>query len=146
MNEIMKQYIIVTALLVFTLQTKAQAQAEQQVLDLSKKKFHWLTGMQLDSLESMLDDRLLFIHSSGWTETKTELIQDLKSGKLRYVRVDVEETSVRMYEKTAIVTGKGKFFVVLEGKDLEINLSYTEVYVQRGNKWVLASRHANRMV
>lgn len=101
--------------------------------------------MKYDSLESVLDDRLMFVHSNGWVETKQEFIQDIKSGKLRYAKIEVQEANVRLYSSTAIVTGKGKFSVDLEGKPLEIVLSYTEVYVQKNNKWVLASRHANRM-
>lgn len=118
---------------------------EQTVLDLSKKKFGWMIRMKYDSLESILDDRLMFIHSNGWTETKEELIQDIKSGKLRYVNIDVTETSARVYASAAIVTGKGKFTVLLDGSELIINLFYTEVYVLKNEKWLLASRHSNRL-
>ena len=101
--------------------------------------------MKYDSLQAALDDRLMFIHSNGWTENKQEFIQDIKSGKLRYTNIQVLEATVRVYPTTAIVTGKGKFQVTLEGKDLELTLSYTEVYIQKDGKWLLASRHANRM-
>jgi len=123
-----------------------QAQsAEQAVLNLSKNKFGWMIRMKYDSLESVLDDRLMFVHSSGWTENKQELIQDIKSGKLRYTNIQVMEASARIYPSTAIVNGKGKFQVTLDGNNLELNLSYTEVYVQKNGKWLLASRHSNRL-
>ena len=35
-----------------------------------------------DSLAAVLDDRLVYIHSSGWMGTKTDMINDLSSGKL----------------------------------------------------------------
>lgn len=82
--------------------------------------------MKYDSLESVLDDRLLFVHSNGWTENKQELIQDIKSGKLRYVNIDITESTARLYTNTAIVTGKGK-------------------YIVNNGKWLLTSRHANRL-
>ena len=124
---------------------QVHAQSEQALVNLSSKKFEWMIRMQYDSLESVLDDRLMFVHSNGWTETKQELIQDIKSGKLRYTNVEVQESNARMYKYMAVVTGKGKFNVELDGKPLEIILSYTEVYVQKKKKWLLASRHANRM-
>ena len=140
----MKKYLIVLMLLWACIVSHAQT-SEQTVLDLSKKKFGWLIRMRYDSLEAMLDDRLMFVHSNGWTESKQELIQDMKSGKLRYTNIQVSESSVRVYQATAIVTGKGKFNVILDGNPLEINLFYTEVYVLKNDKWLLASRHSNRL-
>lgn len=124
----------------------AMAQApEQELIDLSKKKFRWMIAMQFDSLEAVLDDRMVFIHSNGWPETKTEFINDIKSGKLRYKSIDVIEASVRMYPGSAVIIGRGKFKVTLDGKDLELELKYTEFYIQKNGKWLLASRHANRL-
>jgi Domain of unknown function (DUF4440) len=123
----------------------SQSAPEQQILDLSKKKFHWMIEMKFDSLESVLDDRMIFIHSNGWTENKAEFIQDIKTGKLRYKSIDVLEASVRLYSTTAIIIGRGKFIVVLDGKDLQLELKYTEVYIQQNGGWLLASRHANRL-
>lgn len=101
--------------------------------------------MQYDSLQAVLDDQLMFVHSNGWTETAHEFVEDIKTGKLKYVNIEVLESSARMYSGTAIVLGKGKFTVELEGKPLTINLYYTEVYILKSGKWLLASRHANRM-
>ena len=139
----MKKYFVI-ALILACFFAKAQSN-EQTVLDLSKNKFGWMIRMKYDSLLGALDDRLMFIHSNGWVENKQEFIQDIKSGKLRYTNIQVLEATARLYPSTAIVTGKGKFHVTLEGNNLELTLSYTEVYVQKDGKWLLASRHANRM-
>lgn len=137
---------LVFSISVFILAVSVQAQtSEQAVIDLSKKKFVWMTQLQYDSLESILDERLIFIHSNGWTENRQEFIQDIKSGKLRYVQIEVFESTARVYTGAAIVTGKGKFKVLLEGNNLDINLLYTEVYILKDKRWLLASRHSNRL-
>jgi hypothetical protein len=59
--------------------------------------------------------------------------------------IEVTEATARIYSNAAIVVGKGKFKVLLEGNELVINLYYTEVYVWKNDKWLLASRHANRL-
>lgn len=140
----MKHYGFIIVAFILSFSVDAQS-TEQTVLDLSKKKFAWMTRQSYDSLEAVLDDRLLFVHSNGWTETKEEFIQDIKSGKLRYIEIEVTEATVRMYSGAAIVVGKGKFKVLLDGNELVINLYYTEVYVWKNDKWLLASRHANRL-
>lgn len=123
----------------------SQPAQEQHVLDLSKKKFQWMVAMQFDSLQAVLDDRMMFIHSNGWLETKTEFIHDIRSSKLRYKSIDIIEATARVYPGSAIIIGRGKFVVTLDGKDLQLELKYTEVYIQQNGKWLLASRHANRL-
>lgn len=140
----MKPYVFIIIFFLLSVGLYAQS-SEQAVLDLSKKKFGWMIRLSYDSLESVLDDRLLFVHSNGWTETKEEFIQDIKSGKLRYVNIEVTEATARLYPGAAIVTGKGKFKVLLDNRELLINLYYTEVYVWKNDKWLLASRHTNRL-
>lgn len=124
----------------------AQSANEKEVLSISARKFVWMQNKQLDSLEAILDDRLMYIHSNGWVETKSEVIDDLKNGKLTYKQVKVIESNVRLWDDTAIVTGKGIFNVVLDGKPLEFNLGFSEVYILQYGKWKLVSRHANRML
>ncbi len=140
----MKRYFVAIILLLGCVGTYAQS-AEHTVLNLSKQKFGWMIRMKYDSLEAVLDDRLMFVHSNGWAETKQEFIQDIKSGKLLYANIQISESSARVYPATAIVTGKGKFTVLLDGNPLELNLFYTEVYILKNKNWLLASRHANRL-
>jgi hypothetical protein len=124
----------------------AQAQdCEAEVLALHHQKFEWMVQTQTDSLALLLDERLAYIHSNGWNESKAEVLENLANGKLGYREVQVEEASARCYGSSAIVTGKGLFKVALEGKPLEIQLYYTEVYVRQGQAWRLASRHACRI-
>lgn len=118
---------------------------EIAILELHQKKFDWMVNKQYDSLQMVLENQLVYIHSNGWIETKAEVIADLKSGKLNYIKVNVTEAKARIYKNTAIVNGKGVFNVMLEGKPVEINLLYTEVYINKKSKWQLASRHANKM-
>lgn len=129
----------------FITELSAQNKIEQQILDLSKKKFDWLIHKNVDSLALVLDNDLRYVHSNGWSETKQEVLDDLLSGKLNYIAIDIRTAQVRFYEQTAIVNGTGKFQVTMNGNPLTIELGYTEVYVKRQGKWLLASRHANRM-
>lgn len=140
----MKIFIALIFSIVF-IQGYAQSNPEQFILELSEKKFHWMTTQNFDSLESVLDNRLNFVHSNGWTENKHEFIADIKLGKLLYNSIVVAEASARVYPNSAVVIGRGKFSVKLDEKDMEFDLKYTEVYVYQNNRWQLVSRHANRM-
>lgn len=123
----------------------AQSKAEQDVLNLSRRKFDWLIQKQRDSLDLLLDDRLMYIHSNGWRQSKQEVFDDMQSGKLVYKQIELKEIQVRLYRNTAVVTGTGRFMGSREGNEFDLALLYTEVYVKKGNRWLLVSRHANRL-
>jgi Domain of unknown function (DUF4440) len=118
---------------------------EQQIIQLSKKKFEWLIIKNIDSLKMVLDDQAQYVHSNGWIQTKQEVLDDVISGKLNYQEVIVSEASVRLYSGMAILIGKGKFSGIVNKNLFTMELLYTEVYVKRGVKWLLASRHANKL-
>lgn len=128
----------------FFSQTKKE-KIERNIISLHKKKFDWLISEQYDSLAALFNDNIEYIHSNGWIENKTEIIADLKSGKLNYKRVEVSEVKVRVSKNVAILTGKGVFFVTMDNKDLEIKLLYSEVYIKEKGKWLLTHRHANKL-
>lgn len=123
----------------------AQTTQEKALLTLSKKKFDWMIRKQFDSIRLVLDERVQYVHSNGWIQTKQEILDDIQSGKLVYQAIDIQSASVRFYDKTAIVNGRGKFQVVMGESSLVIDLSYTEVYTKNKGRWLLSSRHANRM-
>jgi hypothetical protein len=139
------RYAIVVILLLVANVVLAQTTEEQKVLALSNKKFKWLIEKQADSLVKLLDERVLYIHSNGYAQSKSNVIEDLKSGKLIYKKVDVIEALARVYPNLAIVTGKGMFLGAIDERPFELELLYTEVYVLNKKKWLLVSRHANRL-
>ncbi len=149
----MKKLVTIALFMCFTLSLAAQnengqnqnAAKEKTILQLHESKFEWLVKKQYDSLKSVLDENLVYIHSNGWTESKDEIIADLKSGKLNYLGVKVTESKARIFKGTGIVTGKGTFNVVMDGKPIELQLMYTEVYVEKKKGWKLVSRHANKI-
>ena len=122
----------------------SQTKDEATVLDLSRTKFRWMIEKKTDSLNLILDERLSYIHSNGWVQNKKEFIDDFNR-KLTYHSINLSELHVRVYRRSAVVTGKGHFSVSLEGNRVETDLFFTEVYVRYGNKWKLASRHANKI-
>lgn len=144
MRDVTNSILVLLALLISD-SVLAQSKTERYILNLSKQKFVWLIEKQRDSLDLLLDDRLMYIHSNGWTQSKVEVFDDMQSGKLVYKQVDIDATQIRLYGNTAIVTGTGRFQGSREDKEFDLPLSYTEVYVKQGKRWLLVSRHSNRL-
>jgi hypothetical protein len=52
----------------------AQSSKEQEVLSLSERKFKWMISLNMDSLENILDENVMYVHSNGWSQNKHEII------------------------------------------------------------------------
>ena len=141
-----KYYSTVALILIAILFSFGQSpETGQLVQNLAKKKFQWMINKQVDSLETLLDDRLKYIHSNGSIQTKDDVLTDLKSGKLTYQGVDVKEMDVSVFEAAAIVTGKAKFSGTANGTAFAVDLLFTEVYVWKNKNWRLVIRHASKL-
>jgi hypothetical protein len=100
---------------------------------------------KLDSLSMLLDEDVIYIHSNGWMENQTEVLNNIESGYLTYHSVDIRKSSVRRYGNSYIVTGEGLFKVSLKDTPIDIELLYTEVYAADGDVVRLVHRHACKM-
>jgi hypothetical protein len=141
----MKALSLLLLLGLLALPAFAQTAEEKAVSELSRKKFNWLIRKEADSLSRALDERVQYVHSNGWVQSKKEVLDDMKSGKLVYQAVTVKESTVRIYGQAAIVTGLGSFEGINSGTAFKLEMRYTEVYVKTPEGWKLASRHSNRV-
>jgi hypothetical protein len=126
----------------------ASAQIDEiakDVLQCSERKFDWMVNKNLDSLAEVLHPNVQYIHSNGLTETKIDVLENLRSGKLMLHSVRIKNADVRIVNQVAIVTGRGTFVGKIDQKDFEVELLYSEVWIFMDSKWLLLQRHANRV-
>jgi hypothetical protein len=119
---------------------------EKHVLQCSARKFDWMVNKNLDSLAQVLHPNVQYIHSNGLTESRVDILENLSSGKLLLHSVTIKNADVRIVNQLAIVTGKGTFVGVIDQKDFEVDLLYSEVWVFLDGKWLLLQRHANKVM
>ncbi|HRW98655.1 MAG TPA: nuclear transport factor 2 family protein [Cyclobacteriaceae bacterium] len=143
----MKRFILaLTALVLLHQSALSQPNpTEAQVLKISSRKSDWMVKQNVDSLKVLMDNQFLFIHSNGWTQSAKDFFDDFTSGKLVYTRIEPIEASVRIFNETAVLTGKGKFSGTVDGKPFELPLIYTEVYVLKNQRWIWVSRQSTRL-
>ena len=75
---------------------------QQEIIDLSKKKWDWMANKNVDSLNVLFDDKSMFIHMGGsWG--KTQELATIKSGGIWYKKAEVYAVAVNMFGNTAIL-------------------------------------------
>ncbi len=139
--------IIITAFLLVTSQIHAQTLEADKVNKLHLRKFEWFIKKNYDSLDWLMDKTVRYTHSNGWIQAKQDVINDLKAGKPVYNSIQVEQSSVALYENgTAIVSGKGTFAgLMADGSPFSLKLAYTEVYIKAKKQWKLVNRLATKI-
>jgi hypothetical protein len=127
-------------------QSIAVGKAEQQVLQAEKDRFAAMVKVDQAALNRLLSDDLTYVHTSALLQTKSEFIDSLKSGTIKYVSVTPSEADwkVRIIGNVAIVNGAGAVHVVDHGNDLNFRLRYTTVHTNRSGTWQLLSWEATR--
>ncbi|QKZ14995.1 nuclear transport factor 2 family protein [Spirosoma sp. KUDC1026] len=117
-----------------TMQADANAvkKAELQRFEAQVKKDY-------TALERLLADDMIYVHSSGNSDTKQSYIQSIKDGKSRYDAIEPGEMNVRVYGGTAVINGTCTVKAINNGTTVDTKLRYTDVYVRKGNQWQMVA-------
>jgi len=106
-----------------------------QLLDVLDRRVAAMLKNDFAALEALLDDALVYTHSSGRVETKAEFIAALRSGQLKYVAADLDDLRVRIYGSTALVTGHARMTVESGGRQRVLEIRFLDVYLRRDARW-----------
>ena len=121
-----------------TIKTTANPTPEQQeVIQLSKRKWDWMADKKVDSLETLFDDRAMFTHMGG-TWGKSQELTTIKSGGIWYKKAAVYAVDARIFGNTAIVLEDIDLQAVVGEREVTNPFMVTEVYMKEAGKWKLA--------
>jgi hypothetical protein len=92
-----------------------------------------------------MGEDIIYCHSNGLIDTKASFIQSIKDGKLVYNEMTADELKVRVYDKTAVITGVCTAKVVSNGQQLNTRFRFTDVYVKRKEGWQMVTWQSLRL-
>ena len=118
----------------------------EEVINLSKEKWRWMSERTVDSLDALFHEESVFVHMGG-TMSKEQELDVIQSGRIHYKDVDIQEVSVRFIgATTAILLNKIRLVAVVGGNEVTNPFVVTEVYVQENGSWTLASLSFTRLL
>jgi len=147
---IMKTTLIALSLFFAALQV-SQAQAklpnsatttftkeEQEILELSKTKWTWMSEKNVESLDGLFKENCAFVHMGGSWGKKQEL-DIIKGGGIWYKKAEIYSASVNMFGNTAILLNDIDLVAVVGGNEVINPFMVTEVYIKEDGKWKMGS-------
>ena len=118
---------------------------EQEVIDLSKEKWSWMSERNTDTLDALFHEKSVFVHMGGaWG--KAQELEIIKSGGIHYKQADIHEVSVNIIDTTAVLLNRITLLAVVGGNEVTNPFMVTEVYVQQDGNWKLASLSFTRLL
>ncbi len=112
---------------------------KQEILKQQSARFNAMIEADVEKLEDLLADDLTYGHTKGNTETKTGFIETVKSERIDYLSFIPREVDVRIYEKTAVLTGFIDVKVIYKQEELVFTTRFLEVQRKVDGNWLLAA-------
>ncbi len=119
------------------------AQTDVDKLTVTLKGFHQtLVKRNIVSINQQTDKALSYGHSNGWVETKTDMLKNLERGYLIYHDIKEDSLLVIVNGNVANARFTADISATLNGKSSSFHLKVLEVWVKKGNRWLLFARQA----
>jgi 4-carboxymuconolactone decarboxylase len=111
---------------------------EQEVINLSKEKWRWMSERNEDALDDLFHEKAVFVHMGGAWGKEREM-EIIKGGVIHYKQADIHEVSVNVIDKIAVLLNRITLLAVVGGNEVINPFEVTEVYVQQAGDWKLVS-------
>lgn len=115
------------------------ATAAKEVEALERQRFAAQVSKDYAFLEKAFADDLVYTHSSGKQQGKTDYLQSIRDGKSVYDKIDVENINVRAYNggMTAVVNGQITIYQPNkpDGSPNVAHLKYVTVQIKNPQGW-----------
>jgi hypothetical protein len=147
----MNRLLVVCALLVLSLSSTSRADqvggstAESEIRQLENRRIQAMLKVDTEELSQLLADDLTYTHSSGQVDSKSQLIESLKSGERKYRMIEPQDVKVRIYGDAAVVTGRAKLKTVSKGQESSFQVQFTDVYAKKKGHWQMVAWQSSRL-
>lgn len=94
-------------------------------------------------LERIFADDLVVIVPGMRVLTKADSLGMFTTGRMTFERYETSETTWRVYDAMAVVTGRLRRTRTIQGATVDDDWRFTKVYLRREGRWQVVSFHAS---
>lgn len=137
--------MLLTIIVSLALAGAQSTQADAEILKREQQRVDFLTTGKIDQLAAMLSPTLTYTHSSSAMDGRDKFLETLRSGQVAYKRLAHRDVQVRFpTPDVAVVTGLSDILVAISGKDTEVPVRFTIIYVKKQGQWLVELWHSTR--
>ena len=120
------------------------ADDERQILALHEAGDKALMNADLEALAQIFADDYVQYNESGKAFTKKDVLDNFRTGAIRYPAIVSTGWKIRLFGDTAVVHGAESDEVEAEGKRFSVRYVYLDVLQKREGKWKLVASQLAR--
>lgn len=113
--------------------------AQSLIRRLEESRYAAVLAPDLATFEGLCHPQLVYSHSGGNRDSRTEYLDKLRTGTLRYRRLEHDIDNIIIIGTTALIFGQMSADVTVNGTDKTINNRSLTVWVQDSGSWKFAA-------
>jgi ketosteroid isomerase-like protein len=106
--------------------------------------FAAVTKNDIAAAARYLADDLIYTHSNGLVESKSEYLARLKSGEQKYSSLNLVNPTIRIFGDTAVMNTQIRMQGATKGVPFDNTLFMIHVWVRQGGMWKLVAHQTTR--
>jgi ketosteroid isomerase-like protein len=110
-----------------------------QIDELEDRRYAAMVDADLDALDDLLADDVIYTHSDASVDTKASYLDMLRSGRLVYLALEHTTDLVLTRPGVAIVAGTMSGSIRMHGAARTLNSRVAVVWLNEGGRWRLAA-------
>jgi hypothetical protein len=140
----MRSLVVITLLFI---NTAIIAQADSIGLKQAMRQLDMaLIAKDSAALDKLLHKDIRFGHSNGWVQTREDIWNDFRSGKLVYQKIDNNQVTILAISKqSATVTTNTNAEGLVNGNAFKLTLHVMQVWTKTKNGWRLLARQSAKL-
>lgn len=88
-----------------------------------------------DALRDILDEGLVYVHSTGARDCRASYLDKLEDGVVRYEALSLDVTEIQSHERFALLRGKMDARINTPDGMLAVSTCYEVVWMRSGEAW-----------
>lgn len=109
---------------------------------LENVRYAAMLSHDVETLDVLLHDRLLYVHSTGNQHTKMAYLSGLKNRDWEYHQIDRSQQNIILQRDTALVFNHLFLRLELKGKAIQLHNQALSVWIQEKGAWQLIAMHS----
>src|SRR5947208_14717443 len=114
---------------------------EDTIRKLDNERIQAKIHADAEDLDRIYAADFIGVGPSGRVRTKPQVISDFTSGDLKFQSITTDDVQVRVYENTAVETGRSTMIGQDKGQTVPRNTRFTRVWVKQQGHWRLVANH-----
>lgn len=105
------------------------------IAELEDRRFEAMLSNDVDALDEMFDDELVYTHSSGTVDTKSSYLDAMRSGRFVYRSVQRSDEEVHDHGEAVVVIGHVRMDVLIGKEQRDVDSRFTLTWVRKDGQW-----------